>query len=63
MVEQAASHNNIPIESIASKRQLNQLLSWRWKLDEQARTQVLKPDLLHGWRNEIVGEQLLAALK
>ena len=62
VIEQAAKDHQIPVESIASKRQLNQLLSWRWKLDSQTRNEVFKPDLLHGWRSKIVGEQLLQLL-
>ena len=61
-IEQTAEQINIPPEAIASKRQVNQLLSWRWKLDEQARAHAFKPDLLQGWRNDVVGEQLLAQL-
>lgn len=62
LVAQAASAHDIPVESIASKRQINQLLSWCWKLTDEQKAESTKPDLLVGWRNEIVGEQLLKAL-
>ena len=62
VIAQAASDNDLPVESIASKRQINQLLSWCWKLSDEQKATTLKPDLLVGWREAIVGEQLLAAL-
>lgn len=62
-IEQTAEQINIPAEAIASKRQVNQLLSYMWKLDEQDRETAFKPDLLQGWRNDVVGTQLLAQLK
>ena len=62
LVEQAAKVADIPMESIASRRQLNQLLSWCWKMSDDEKAQSLKPDLLQGWRHKIVGEQLMAVL-
>lgn len=62
MIAQAATANGLPAESIASKRQINQLLSWCWKLSDEQKATSMKPDLLVGWREAIVGEQLLAAL-
>ena len=62
VVEQAAKANNIPVESIASRRQLNQLLSWHWKVNDEHKANSLKPDLLQGWRNEIAGKALLELL-
>jgi ribonuclease D len=59
IIEEVARQVNIPAEAIASKRQVNQLLSWQWKLDDEARQTAFKPDLLQGWRHDIVGEQLL----
>lgn len=63
LLEQAANAHQIPVEAIASKRQLNQLLSWQWKRTEQDKAQSLKPDLLQGWRYELVGQKMLALLE
>jgi ribonuclease D len=62
-VEQAAEQINIPVEAIASKRQVNQVLSWLWKLDDEAREIAFRPDLLQGWRHEVVGVRLLEQQK
>lgn len=62
-VEAAAKTLGVPTEAIASKRQINQMLSWLWKLDDELRAQAFKPDLLQGWRQNAVGEDLLAQLK
>ncbi len=62
MVETAAQVNGLPVEAIASKRQVNQVLSWLWKLDDEAKEQAFKPDLLQGWRYDLVGKDLLADL-
>jgi ribonuclease D len=61
-VDQAAEQLTMPAEAIASKRQVNQVLSWLWKLDDQTRATAFKPDLLQGWRYEVVGQQLLTSL-
>lgn len=61
-VEQAAERANIPVEAIASKRQVNQVLSWLWKLTEEDRQSAFKPDLLQGWRADLIGQELLEQL-
>lgn len=58
MIQQVAERQQIPMESMASKRQIHQLLSWHWKLDKQQKQQVPPPDLLQGWRYQLIGEQL-----
>ncbi len=50
--------NNIPLEVIASKKQMNQIISWKWKETEESRKVVLKPDLLTGWRGEMTKDHL-----
>ncbi len=59
-VTQAASANDIPAEMIASKRQLNQVLSWYWQKPEQSGN---TPDLLQGWRETLVGEKIREIMK
>lgn len=50
-----AEQANIGMENLASKKQINQFLSWHYKLNGADLASV---DLLNGWRKDIVGEQL-----
>ncbi len=61
-VEMAADKSGIPVEAIASKRQINQVLSWCWKLDDCDRDERIKPDLMQGWRLALLGEALFSSL-
>jgi ribonuclease D len=47
-------------EFLASKKQVNQLINWCWKRDEDPEN---LPDLLTGWRRELLGEKLKSVLK
>jgi ribonuclease D len=40
---------------LASKKQLNQLISWVWKKD---RDPSILPDVMQSWRLELMGEKL-----
>ncbi len=53
-----ASEHAIPLEAIASKKQINQLISWKWKSGSIASKQKLTPDLLCQWRHVLVEETL-----
>jgi ribonuclease D len=57
-IKLCAQKYDLPIELIASKRIINEYLSWLWKLDEQQKQLADKPKLLTGWRFELVGHQL-----
>ncbi len=48
-------------EFIASKKQLNQLIHWVWKENRHPEPEQL-PDLMCGWRRELLGEKLDALL-
>lgn len=50
-----ADSSNIPLDVIASKKQINQFLSWHWKLSEADKQTALMPDLMTGWRKQILG--------
>ena len=50
-----AEQANIGMENLASKKQINQFLSWHYKLNGADLASV---DLMNGWRKEIVSEQL-----
>ena len=50
LIKEIAKETKIPAEVFASKKQINQLLSYHWKHSETERERLLKPDLLKGWR-------------
>lgn len=58
LIKQVALKHDLPADVIASKKQVNQLLSWNWKLDEEGRKEMQKPDLLSSWRYLLVKEAL-----
>jgi len=54
-VAECAEKYDLPVELIASKRIINEYLSWLWKLDEGEKSETNKPKLLTGWRFELIG--------
>jgi len=56
-VNQCAEKYHLPIELIASKRIINEYLSWLWELDAGQKQCAEKPKLLTGWRFELIGHQ------
>ncbi|ESP93367.1 MULTISPECIES: ribonuclease D [Pseudoalteromonas] len=57
-ISQVAKERNLPVDVIASKKQINQVISWNWKLTDTQRQVMIKPDLFQGWRKEIIGDAL-----
>ncbi|MEG3753157.1 ribonuclease D [Psychromonas arctica] len=57
-IKACAERHELPVELIASKRIINEYLSWCWKLNDQQRLTANKPKLLTGWRFEMIGHQL-----
>ncbi|TMP39398.1 ribonuclease D [Pseudoalteromonas rubra] len=57
-IAEVAREHDIPADVFASKKQINQVIGWNWKLDEQQRETFLKPDLFQGWRHEILKDAL-----
>ena len=53
-----ARNQNVPVEVIASKKQLNQVLKWYWFDIDETRVQGLLPDLLTGWRAPLFASYL-----
>lgn len=47
-------------EFIASKKQLNQLISWVWKKEKN---EAFLPDLMCSWRKSLIGERLLTVIE
>ncbi len=54
MAEVSASHH-VSGELLASRRQINQLLNWHWKLKPQ---KMGNRELIFGWRAELMAEKL-----
>tara|TARA_R110001583_G_scaffold112917_6_gene263155 strand:+ start:41417 stop:42514 length:1098 start_codon:yes stop_codon:yes gene_type:complete len=54
-IQTCADEHQIPVELIASKRVINEYLSWSWKLTDEQRIKADKPKLLTGWRYKLVG--------
>lgn len=52
-LEEVARAAEVPMEVLASKKQVNQLLSWWWLVFDENRAMGLKPDLLRGWRGKL----------
>ena len=57
-VQAISESENISVELLASRRQINQLLNWHWKL----KTQNSLPELISGWRGELMADRLNALL-
>ncbi|WP_413732849.1 ribonuclease D [Sodalis sp. RH20] len=54
----ASAESGLSVELLASRRQINQLLTWHWRLTPGQRT----PELLSGWRETLFGARLRAIL-
>ncbi|MFY8274835.1 ribonuclease D [Pseudoalteromonas sp. SSDWG2] len=54
-----SKETGIPADVFASKKQINQLISWSWKHDETERAMLFAPDILQPWR----AQYLTGALK
>ncbi|WP_354625623.1 ribonuclease D [Psychromonas sp. MME2] len=53
----ARKNMNYRLKLIASKRIINEYLSWLWKLDAEQKKTAKKPKLLSEWRFELIGHQ------
>ncbi|WLI76011.1 ribonuclease D [Kosakonia sp. H02] len=58
LVQSISEKENISAELLASRRQINQLLNWHWKLKPQNAL----PELISGWRGEVMADQLKTLL-
>lgn len=57
-----ATKNELTVENLASKKQINQFLTWHFKLEGESMEQE-QVDLLRDWRMELFGDQLLEFAK
>lgn len=53
-----ADAQQLPVEILASKKQINQFLKWRWFDVEECKIQGIKPDLCTGWRGPLLVDVL-----
>ncbi|KZN60204.1 hypothetical protein N473_24810 [Pseudoalteromonas luteoviolacea CPMOR-1] len=57
-ITDVAKKFDLPVDVIASKKQINQVISWNWKLSAKEREVMIKPDLFQGWRKQLIGDAL-----
>tara|TARA_B100001063_G_scaffold238371_1_gene260475 strand:+ start:40 stop:1170 length:1131 start_codon:yes stop_codon:yes gene_type:complete len=57
-ITKVAKANAIPEDVMASKKQVNQLISWNWKLTEEQKKAHIKPDLMSSWRYNFIKDAL-----
>lgn len=53
-----ANEHNLPFEVLASKKQMNQIISWKWKKSPQRQSSSLMPDLFQAWRDRYIKDKL-----
>lgn len=58
LIEECANKNDIPPAVLASKKQMNQMLKWLWFDNDDLALQGLKPDLLLGFRYDLLKDYL-----
>ncbi|WP_300175329.1 ribonuclease D [uncultured Aliivibrio sp.] len=58
-VKEASDESGLMPEFLASKKQLNQLLSWKWKKNGAPEC---KPDAIQGWRSELLEARFMSVL-
>lgn len=54
-VKKVSGHSGLATEFLASKKQLNQMISWVWRKNRDPEA---LPDVMQGWRLELLGEKL-----
>ena len=54
IVQEISAVKGLSAELLASRRQINQLLNWHWRL----KTSAALPELISGWRGELMREPL-----
>ncbi|EEJ0027252.1 ribonuclease D [Salmonella enterica subsp. enterica] len=59
LVAEVSALHHVSGELLASRRQINQLLNWHWKLKPQNG----QPELISGWRAELMAEKLTLLLQ
>jgi ribonuclease D len=58
-INELSTQTNLLTENLASKKQINQFLSWHFKLND-AENNPNMVDIIRGWRKPLLGDKLLA---
>ncbi|CDL81943.1 ribonuclease D [Xenorhabdus szentirmaii] len=58
LVTQVSESHHFSAELLASRRQINQLLNWHWKL----KSSESQPELIRGWRGQLLAEPVAEIL-
>lgn len=58
LVQTVSAEKGVSAEMLASRRQINQLLNWHWQLKPQQS----EPELISGWRGEMMADRLKPVL-
>jgi ribonuclease D len=58
VLEHLAAEYDIPVAILGSKKQMNQLLKWCWFEFDELEVQGLRPDMLTGWRGDVLRDYL-----
>lgn len=58
VVQSVSTEQGLSTELLASRRQINQLLNWHWQLKQRDTL----PELISGWRGELLAERLKTLL-
>ena len=58
MVQEVSERSGLSTELLASRRQINQLLSWHWQIKPRERL----PELVSGWRGELMEQEIRQVL-
>nr|WP_318381368.1 ribonuclease D [uncultured Enterobacter sp.] len=58
LVQSVSVAHGVSAELLASRRQINQLLNWHWKI----KPMTTLPELISGWRGELMSDKLLTLL-
>ncbi|KEY50589.1 ribonuclease D [Citrobacter amalonaticus] len=59
LVTEVSTEHHVSAELLASRRQINQLLNWHWKL----KPQTTEPELISGWRAALMATKLNTLLQ
>ncbi|EEO83882.1 Ribonuclease D [Yersinia pestis biovar Orientalis str. PEXU2] len=59
LIQSVSERSGLSSELLASRRQINQLLNWHWKL----KLSDAQPELLTGWRGDLLSSELLEILQ
>ncbi|MBL4941007.1 MAG: ribonuclease D [Colwellia sp.] len=60
-IANVSEQNNLAVENMASKKQINQFLTWHFNLNEAKKLSCesgVNPDILTGWRYDLFGQAL-----